>query len=213
MRRGPANIARVSQPVASILHQETIRRLSGDGAFDRGKKYFDEGRVTNVERREGSVHAKVRGAEPTPYAVRIWMKDGTVAYSCSCPQGQEQAFCKHAVALALASVGGLSEIAIAQRDLPGLEREALAPLARARAADPEPAPPKADEAPRATGRFTPTPAPAPQRAAEGSRSSPHPSLVDALRTLPQSELVVLVLEAALDHPAFRERLVERLGRG
>lgn len=201
---------RVSQPVASILHQETIRRLSGDGAFDRGKKYFDEGRVTGVERREGSVHAKVRGAEPTPYAVRIWMKDGTVAYSCSCPQGQEQAFCKHAVALALASVGGLPEIAVTQRDLPGLERDALAPLARARAAEPATDPPKADDTSRVTGRSTPT---AHQRPPDASsRSNPPTSLVEALRTLPQAELVVLVLEAALDHPAFRERLVERLGR-
>ncbi len=179
----------MTQPIASILHQETIRRLSGDGAFERGRKYFDDGRVTGVERKEGSVHAKVRGAEATPYAVRIWMKDETLAYSCSCPQGQDQAFCKHAVALALASVGGLSEIAIAQRELPGLDREAPAPLAKAKAAEP------------------------PQRAPEPSpRPNPQASLADSLRALSQEDLVVIVLEAALDHEGFRARLVERLGR-
>ena len=31
------------QPTASILHQDTIRRLSGDGAFERGKAYAAQG--------------------------------------------------------------------------------------------------------------------------------------------------------------------------
>jgi hypothetical protein len=95
----------MASPIANILHQETIRRLSGDGAFERGRLYAAEGRVVDVVRKEGAISAKVRGTET--YEVRIWMHDESLAYSCNCPQGQEQAFCKHAVAVALSFVGAI----------------------------------------------------------------------------------------------------------
>jgi uncharacterized Zn finger protein len=193
----------VAVPIANILHQETIRRLSGDGAFERGKAYFLEGRVVDIQRKEGTVLAKVRGTET--YDVRIWMKDDSLAYACVCPQGQEQAFCKHAVALALAFLGGLPAAeamkvdSVNDADLARpTSREvskALAP--RAKAIDGKPA--EANVERRSTTPPHPTVA-----------ARPSGSIAEMLRALTHEELVVICLEAALDDPAFRDRLVRRL---
>ncbi len=189
--RGPDTSVPVQPPIANILHQETIRRLSGDGAFERGRAYFLEGRVIDVQRKDASIVAKVRGATE-PYDVRLWMKDESLAYACTCPQGQEQAFCKHAVAVALSFVGGLP------RDV-GAGRSEL----------PSPPPPATrSEPPAAEARAKPLALSS--RAPESA--APRASLADALRALSHEEIVVLVLEAALDDEAFRERLGARLRR-
>lgn len=87
-------------PTANILHQDTIRALAGDRTFARGQAYHREGRVTDLHRQAAALTAKVRGE--SAYDVRLWVKDDALAYHCSCPLGQEQTFCKHAVAVALA---------------------------------------------------------------------------------------------------------------
>ncbi|MHB1823564.1 MAG: SWIM zinc finger family protein [Acidimicrobiales bacterium] len=46
-----------------------------------------------------SAEATVRGS--APYKVRLGVEDGEPAFSCTCPVGAEESFCKHAVALAL----------------------------------------------------------------------------------------------------------------
>jgi hypothetical protein len=172
-------------PTANILHQDTIRRLSGDGAFDRGRTYFQNGRVTDVQRKDGAVHAKVRGTEV--YEVRIWTKDESLAYSCSCPMGQSQAFCKHAVAVALASVGVSAPDAIVAK--PPLAHTSPAPQVAAPPA-PKPAPISDSAPPKATRR----------------------GIVDALQALSREELLMVVLEAALEDDAFRDRLIEKLSK-
>lgn len=91
---------RPGDPPPNILHRETIRRLTDDGSFERGRRYFEEHRVADIVRRESSVAATVRGT--TAYAVRIWTHDGSLAFLCTCPHGQEKNFCKHAVATSLA---------------------------------------------------------------------------------------------------------------
>ncbi len=174
-------------PIANILHQETIRRLSGDGAFERGKAYFLDGRVVDIQRKEGTVLAKVRGTET--YDVRIWMKDESLAYACVCPQGQEQAFCKHAVAVALAFLGGLPAADPMKTDAANDAKESPKPPA-ARAKAPE--------------ARSPTPQASPAARPQGA------SLAEMLRALTHEELVVVALEAALDDPSFRDRLVRRL---
>ncbi|NUP06544.1 MAG: hypothetical protein HOW73_10845 [Polyangiaceae bacterium] len=90
----------MAAPFANILHQETIRRLSSDRSFERGRAYFEEGRIRGLISSKGSIRASVMGA--SDYAVRIWVHEESLAYACTCPQGQEKAFCKHAVALGLA---------------------------------------------------------------------------------------------------------------
>lgn len=121
-------------PFANILHQDALRLAAGHKTFDRGRSYQREGRVTDLARRETSLSAIVRGAEP--YSVRLWVHEKSLAFSCSCPQGQESTFCKHAVAVAL---GWLEQAGVLQRPTPAavlagaskadivqaLEREAL----------------------------------------------------------------------------------------
>lgn len=227
---GPPPGANVgSQPIANILHQETIRKLSTDRAFERGKTYFNEGRVVDVTRRDGSVHARVQGTEP--YAVRIWIKDDSLAYACECPQGQDRAFCKHAVAVALSFVGGLAAAAVAVAPV-GASDAGKARLDEGRGSTPE-----RDERPSLSkthaaasplsGGAGPSLAAAPAPAAASPRAPTAPaaaataaaageqrprSLADTLRSLTHEELVVLLLERAFDDEPFREHLRERLAQ-
>jgi uncharacterized Zn finger protein len=90
-------------PIANILHQDTIRRLAGDRTFERGQAYYQDGRVVELARSGPALGAKVRGERT--YEVRLWVKDDNLAYHCTCPLGQEQTFCKHAVAVSLAWLG------------------------------------------------------------------------------------------------------------
>ena len=61
----------MTQPIASILHQETIRRLSGDGAFEGG----GEGRAT-LEAGRGGEDA-VEGREAARAAPEGWSRVDT----------------------------------------------------------------------------------------------------------------------------------------
>ncbi|MFO0549543.1 MAG: hypothetical protein U0271_14215 [Polyangiaceae bacterium] len=182
-------------PIANILHNETIQRLAGDGAFARGRAYFQEGRVEGVQRKDGGIVATVRGAES--YSVRIWTKEGSLAYACSCPQGRDQAFCKHAVAVALFFVS---------ERMPAIATGAPTPTPPVATAVESPTPPAPPVAPRSAGaessRSTTSEAPTPAK--------PAASLADQLRALSHEELVVFVLETALDDSLFRDRLIERL---
>jgi uncharacterized Zn finger protein len=87
-------------PFASILHRDAIQQLANSRAFARGRDYFERGRVKALARHKSSLTGVVEGE--TAYAVRVWVKDTGLAYSCSCPQGEEGHFCKHCVALSLA---------------------------------------------------------------------------------------------------------------
>jgi uncharacterized Zn finger protein len=91
--------SRVTSLLANILHREVIARLADGPTFERGRRYHEEARVHGLIRRAGSLSAVVHGT--AIYAVRIWVKDEALAYSCTCPIGQDGAFCKHAVAVAL----------------------------------------------------------------------------------------------------------------
>lgn len=190
-------------PIANILHQETIRRLSGDGAFERGKAYFLDGRVVDIQRKEGTVFAKVRGTET--YDVRIWMKDESLAYACVCPQGQEQAFCKHAVAVALAFLGGLPAADPMKTDAANDDA-----VDRRSSAKESPKPPAARAKPvdKPEAKTPEVRIPTPPASAAAKPASP--SLAEMLRALGHEELVVICLEAALDDPQFRDRLARRL---
>ncbi len=90
----------MSGPFASILHKETIRKLATGRAYERGRHYFEQGHVATFARDGASLVGVVRGV--SDYAVRIWVRDSNLAYSCSCPQGEEGEFCKHCVALSFA---------------------------------------------------------------------------------------------------------------
>lgn len=203
------------QPIANILHQDTIRRLSTDGAFERGRAYFNEGRVVELARKDGSVVAKVKGSEA--YAVRIWMHEDSLAYACSCPMGQERWFCKHAVAVALAFVGSIAGVeADAGTEPPkdaAKETPRVEPAKPEKAESPRPAPVRAKPlGPSTPAAVAPPPLAAPPVASAAPPAARPASLVEELRSMSHEDLLVFVLEAALDDEAFRARLVARLAR-
>jgi len=102
--------ASMSQSALNTLSVREIRQLAGERFFERGEKYFDEGRVYGLTEYRGQVAAKVAGTED--YRVRLWAERGRLGYSCSCPVGDDEEFCKHCVAVALAWIeesGGKSK--------------------------------------------------------------------------------------------------------
>ncbi|MBK8252757.1 MAG: SWIM zinc finger family protein [Polyangiaceae bacterium] len=90
----------MSTPFASILHKEAVKALADSRAYARGQRYFAEGKVKSVTRNKTSLAGVVEGERS--YAVRLWVNESSLAYSCSCPHGEEGNFCKHCVALSLA---------------------------------------------------------------------------------------------------------------
>jgi uncharacterized Zn finger protein len=82
------------------LSRSVIRTLAGERYFTRGEAYFDEGRVRSLTEYRGKVTAKVMGTED--YSVKLWADGDDIGYSCSCPLGDDEEFCKHCVAVGLA---------------------------------------------------------------------------------------------------------------
>ena len=67
-------------------------------------EYFASGRVRGIADNHRVITAEVRGTRP--YRVRLWLDRGAVEYSCTCPVGEDGAFCKHAAAAGLAWLDG-----------------------------------------------------------------------------------------------------------
>lgn len=97
----------MSVPFASILHRDAIKKISDERSFARGRDYFEKGRVQSLTRHKSALVGVVTGE--SPYAVRVWVKDQSLAYSCTCPRGAEGEFCKHCVALSLAWLARAAE--------------------------------------------------------------------------------------------------------
>lgn len=82
------------------LSDHALEKLAGNGAFERGKSYASHLRVVSLRRYRAKIHATVEGRED--YNVCLWPeKDDRLGYSCTCPQGEKNRFCKHCVATAL----------------------------------------------------------------------------------------------------------------
>lgn len=75
--------------------------IVGAKTFERGEQCFASGRVLGVESSVGELAGIVTGRPP--YDVRIWVKDDSLAYECTCPVGTSRQFCKHAVAMGTVS--------------------------------------------------------------------------------------------------------------
>ena len=118
-----------------------VESLAGRRSFDRGALYAANGRVGKLVVTTASVKAKVRGS--ASYQVQLWLDDDNEAECrCSCPVGQDDRFCKHAVAVALVvteTVTGAGDQDDAVVDLAGylagLDHEALVDLLLERAAE------------------------------------------------------------------------------
>lgn len=112
--------------IANILHRDTIAVLVGSKVFERGEAVFASGRVMRVDAGRGELRGAVKPQESgrAAYAVRIWVRDEGLAYECSCPMGEQQQFCKHTVAIALAHLE--KQRREAERELAVLRRQVMA---------------------------------------------------------------------------------------
>jgi uncharacterized Zn finger protein len=79
-----------------------LKRLATNRSFARGEAYFKEGRVHSLATYEGASTAIVSGQDD--YCVTLRSTDREMDYSCDCPIGLEGEFCKHLVAVGLASL-------------------------------------------------------------------------------------------------------------
>lgn len=81
-----------------LLSGDELRRLAGQRSFVRGQQYAAGGAVRELVVDEDRVAARVTGTRP--YRVRLWLEDGGLGHSCTCPVGEDGACCKHCVAVA-----------------------------------------------------------------------------------------------------------------
>lgn len=77
-----------------------LRTLAGESYFARGEAYFRSGVVRSLSINAGGVEAAVQGTRR--YRVRLSIENGELAFTCTCPLGREDVFCKHTVAVGLA---------------------------------------------------------------------------------------------------------------
>ncbi len=84
------------------LRVANLKRMAGLESFTRGRIYYDNGHVRAISRDADLITARVSGTHD--YRVKLWMEAGEFDYSCTCPMGQDGAFCKHCVAAALAAL-------------------------------------------------------------------------------------------------------------
>ncbi|OFV96008.1 MAG: hypothetical protein A3F68_09800, partial [Acidobacteria bacterium RIFCSPLOWO2_12_FULL_54_10] len=88
------------QRLQKALDARILHRMADARSFERGEEYFAAGRVGSLADYEGTLTAKVRGTHT--YSVKLWTDAGQLEYSCTCPVGDDGAFCKHCVAVGLA---------------------------------------------------------------------------------------------------------------
>ncbi|MFO7650968.1 MAG: SWIM zinc finger family protein [bacterium] len=81
-----------------VLTKVALRRLAYGRSYDRGERYFQQGRVQSLSEFGGRLVARVSGADD--YRVELWAEKG-LAHSCTCPVGEDGLLCKHCVAAGL----------------------------------------------------------------------------------------------------------------
>jgi hypothetical protein len=86
--------------IALGFTEETLEDAAGTLSFDRGRHYLDA--VDDFEATAAKITATVYGT--SLYHVSLTARNRQLAGNCSCPYGQEGAFCKHCVAVGLTAV-------------------------------------------------------------------------------------------------------------
>jgi uncharacterized Zn finger protein len=79
-----------------------LKRLATNRSFVRGERYFKDGRVHSLATHNGALTAIVSGQ--ADYCVTLRSTEREIDYSCDCPIGFAGEFCKHLVAVGLASM-------------------------------------------------------------------------------------------------------------
>lgn len=133
----------VGREFRRVFARRELLAMGGRRTFARGMDYALDGRVSKVSTTSDGAKAKVRGS--AAYQIGLWCDDDEAAYACTCPIGDEERFCKHAVAVALVVTDAVvpddepvadptDEIDLAAY-LRGLDHEALVELLVERAAE------------------------------------------------------------------------------
>jgi len=86
--------------LADLITLPVVRTLADPKSFERGRTYYRDGAVSRLSERNGELSATVRGTYRYHVEFAIG-SDDTLHYACNCPVGDDGAFCKHAVAVAL----------------------------------------------------------------------------------------------------------------
>ncbi len=98
--------------LVQALTTAQLRARAGRG-FERGERYWRQGRVSSYVSRPDLVTGIVHGSEA--YHVRLLARGKQLEADCTCPVGVRGEMCKHAVALALhhLAVGGAANRVVA----------------------------------------------------------------------------------------------------
>lgn len=89
--------------------------LSDGARLSRGKQYFSDGAVTDIEVEPGLVTVEVQGSRSSPYHVSVRTRPGSgvpsrseVSIFCTCPDSDRSPVCKHGVAALFALANEVS---------------------------------------------------------------------------------------------------------
>ena len=110
------------------LTEGMVRDYATTESFVRGEDYYHQGAVLSLTRRGGVLRAEVAGSEFSPYLVQAAFDESGVARAeCNCPY-EWGGWCKHIVAVLLASIHepeSVRERPALEKVLSGLDRDFL----------------------------------------------------------------------------------------
>jgi len=111
------------QSLSTVFDPDRITKLAGVRVLARAT-VISATDIEDLREVDGRLTATVRGT--MPYTVAIWV-EGTrrAAYSCTCPQGDDGRFCKHAAAVALTLHGGGRQALRPRRDDPARQPDGV----------------------------------------------------------------------------------------
>ena len=94
------NKARKGATEMPKIDESYIRNYTDGRSFDKGRRYFNNGAISDARKSGSTIKAFCAGSQPYPYKVSAALgKDGIKGASCSCPVGSSD--CKHVVAMLL----------------------------------------------------------------------------------------------------------------
>lgn len=110
------------------LSEAALAQYAAPHIIERGREYYEQGRVISLILRGTTLSAEVEGSEEFPYLVRyVFEADGSIEVSCTCPYDWG-GWCKHLVAVYLALIhqpNAIEERPPLERLLADLTREQL----------------------------------------------------------------------------------------
>ncbi len=75
------------------LNEDDVRPLFEEKIYDRGIKYFEQGRIQRPFVYHDSIMAECQGTLPEDYHIRVDLRGGNFVASCTCPYAF--GYCKH----------------------------------------------------------------------------------------------------------------------